>query len=370
MDSAKKYVQDRFNSADIIINGNRPFDIQVKDERFYNRILLNGALGLGEAYMDSWWDCPQLDEFINRLLKITPNEKTRKFKEFGLIIKAVISNMLSGVKSSESVNKHYDLGNELFKNTLDKRMLYTCGYWKDADNLDDAQEAKLDLICRKLNLKPGQNILDIGCGWGSFEKFASERYEVNVVGISKSKKQIEYAQSLCKGLPVEIRFQDYKEINEQFDHILVMGMIENIGSKNFRNFMKVVSNNLNPEGLFLLHTIGSRKSSRSTDPWFDKYIFPNGVLPSEKQISTATEGIFVLEDWHNFGSDYDKTLMEWHKNFIGNWESIKDSYDERFYRMWTYYLLSAAGGFRSRKNQLWQIVFSKNGVPGGYESVR
>ncbi len=368
--TAKKYVQNRLNSADIIINGNRPFDIQVKDERFYHRVLLNGSLGLGEAYMDGWWECQRLDEFFNKLLGITPYEKARRFKEFGLIVRAAISNMQTGLRSSEVVKKHYDIGNELYKNMLDKRMVYTCAYWKNAENLDEAQEAKLDLICRKLDLQPGQYILDIGCGWGSFAKYAAEKYGVSVVGISISKKQIKLAQVLCQGLPVEIRFQDYRDINEKFDHIVSIGMFEAVGFKNFRTFMEVTSKNLNPKGLFLLQTIGSKKSNRSTDIWLDKYIFPNGVIPSQKQISAATEGIFVMEDWHNFRADYDKTLMQWYKNFIKNWEKINDSYDERFYRMWTYYLLLCAGAFRASKNQLWQIVYSKIGVPGGYNSVR
>ena len=370
MDSPKRYLENRLNSADILINGDRPFDMQVNDDRVFNRVLLNGSLGLGEAYMDGWWECRQLDEFFNRIFGITPNENVRRVKEFGLIIRAAISNMQSGAKSSEVVDKHYDIGNELFKYMLDKRMVYTCADWKNADNLGEAQEAKLDLICRKLNLKPGQKILDIGCGWGSFAKYASEKYEVSVVGITISKKQFELAKILCQGLPVEIRFQNYKDLDEKFDHIVSIGMFEAVGFKNFRTFMEVVSKNLNPEGLFLLHTIGSRKSSRSTDPWFDKYIFPNGVIPSQKQISSATESIFVMEDWHNFRADYDKTLMQWYKNFDRHWQKIKDSYDERFYRMWTYYLLSSAGGFRAGKNQLWQIVFSKNGVTGGYKSIR
>ena len=370
MGAAKKYVKNRLNDANIEINGDRPFDIQVKDERFYNRILLNGSLGLGEAYMDGWWECAQLDEFFNRMLQIAPYEKPRKFKEIWLNLKAAISNMQSGSKSSEVINKHYDLGNELFKNMLDKRMVYTCGYWKDAGNLDDAQEAKLDLVCRKLNLKPGQHILDIGCGWGSFAKYAAEKYKVSVLGINISERQIELAKILCQGLPIEIRFQDYNDLDEKFDHIVSIGMFEAVGYKNFRAFMKVASKNLNPDGLFLLHTIGSRKSSHVTDPWIDKYIFPNAVLPSQKHISAASEGIFDMEDWHNFRSDYDKTLMQWHTNFVANWENIKDSYNEKFYRMWTYYLLSMAGSFRSGKNQLWQIVYSKNGVTGGYDPVR
>ncbi|MCH8288905.1 MAG: class I SAM-dependent methyltransferase [Candidatus Marinimicrobia bacterium] len=198
MNTTKKYVQNRLNAADIKINGDRPFDIQVKDERFYNRILLNGSLGLGEAYMDGWWDCPQLDEFFNRIFKIAPYEKTQRFKNIGLIIKSAFSNMQSGSKSSKVVNKHYDLGNELFKNTLDKRLLYTCAYWKDADNLDAAQEAKLDLICRKLNLKPGQKVLDIGCGWGALICHAARSYGVTAHGITLSEQQLQYTRQRIK----------------------------------------------------------------------------------------------------------------------------------------------------------------------------
>lgn len=370
MNTAKRYVQNRLKAAGIKINGDRPFDMQVKDERTYNKILLSGTIGVGESYMDGWWECRQLDEFFNRIFKIAPYEKAKRIKEYWLILKAALTNMQFGSRSSEVVKTHYDLGNDLFINMLDKRMVYTCGYWKNAENLDEAQEAKLDLICKKLNFQPGQKILDIGCGWGSFAKYAAEKYDVSVVGITISKKQLKLAQTLCKGLDVEIRLQDYRDLNEKFDHIVSIGMFEAVGFKNFRTFMEVASNSLNPDGLFLLHTIGSRRTSRSTDPWFNKYIFPNGVLPSQIQVSAATEGIFVMEDWHNFRTDYDKTLMQWKKNFDKNWENIKDFYDERFYRMWTFYLLSAAGAFRSGKNQLWQIVYSKNGIPGGYKSVR
>ena len=370
MDIFKKYVQKRLSLTGIKINGDRQFDLQVKDDRFYRRVFLNGSLGLGESYMDGWWDCSQLDEFINRLLKITPYEKPRKLNEILLKSKSGILNMQTGLKSKEVADKHYNLGNGLFKNMLDKRMVYTCAYWDNVGNLNDAQEAKLDLVCRKIDLKSGQHILDIGCGFGSFAKYAAEKYGVSVVGINISHKQIELAKILCKGLPVEIRFQNYEDVDQKFDHIISIGMFEAVGYRNFRNFMRVVSKNLKPDGLFLLHTIGSKKSSRSTDPWINKYIFPNAVLPSEKQLSAASEGFFILEDWHNFRSDYDKTLMQWHKNFIGNWENLKDQYDKRFYRMWTYYLLSMAGSFRSGKNQLWQIVYSRDGVHDGYKAVR
>jgi len=253
---------------------------------------------------------------------------------------------------------------------LDKRMVYTCGYWKNAKTLDQAQEAKLDLVCRKLNLKPGQKILDIGCGWGSFAKYAAEKYKVKVVGITISKEQIELARKICKGLPIEIRLQDYREINEKFDHIVSLGMFEHVGYKNYREYMKVVHRCLKDGGLFLLHTIANNKTVYYCNPWFDKYIFPNGMLPSIQQMGKASEELLVMEDWQNFGADYDKTLLAWFKNFDKHWDKFKDKYPKNFYRMWKFYLLSCAGGFRAREIQLWQIVFSKEGVSGRYDAPR
>jgi cyclopropane-fatty-acyl-phospholipid synthase len=253
---------------------------------------------------------------------------------------------------------------------LDRRLVYSCAYWKDADNLDDAQEAKLDLICKKLGLRKGDRVLDIGCGWGSFARFAAEKYGVRVVGITVSSEQAALGREMCEGLPVEIRLQDYREIDEKFDHVVSVGMFEHVGYKNYRIYMEVVRRCLRDEGLFLLHTIGNNISCIATDPWFDKYIFPNSVVPSVKQISSAMEGLFILEDLHNFGSYYDATLTAWFANFDRNWHSLTDRYDQRFYRMWKYYLLSCAGSFRSRCLQVWQMVLSKEGVPGGYQPAR
>jgi cyclopropane-fatty-acyl-phospholipid synthase len=254
---------------------------------------------------------------------------------------------------------------------LDKRMNYSCAYWKNAQNLDQAQENKLELICRKINLKPGMRVLDIGCGWSAFGKYAAEKYDVKVTGITVSKEQVELGRKFCEGLPVEIRLMDYRGLNEKFDRIVSVGMFEHVGYKNYRTFFETANKCLTEDGLFLLHTIGTNKSEDTLDIWSEKYIFPNGMLPSVAQIGKTIENLFVMEDWHNFGTDYDKTLMAWYNNFDKNWEKIKDKYSERFYRMWKYFLLSSAGSFRSRRrSQLWQIVLSKNGVPGGYQSVR
>ena len=360
-------------SIDVEINGTRPWDIQVKDERLYSRVMLHGSVGLGEAYMDGWWGCEALDQFFTRLLV---GGMHRTHKAPGQDVFHYLSNFFfnrqSASRSFEVGERHYDIGNDLYKAMLDKRLVYTCGYWSGnppAQTLDEAQEAKLDLICRKLNLRPGQKVLDIGCGWGSFAKFAAEKYGVEVTGITISKEQVALANELCKGLPVKILLQDYRTTEGTFDAIVSIGMFEHVGYKNYRTFMKVARRCLKDDGLFLLHTIGGSFSKINVDPWIDKYIFPNGMLPSIKQIGSAIEGIFVMEDWHNFGTDYDTTLMAWHANVEAHWRKL-ETYSERFKRMWEYYLLSCAASFRARDNQLWQIVLSKKGVLGGYRSVR
>jgi len=368
---AKNKVAELLSSAGVHFNGNNPWDIQVYNKAFYERILTDGSLGAGETYMENWWDCSRLDELFSRLLKSSVEERIRT--NWRLLLEIFLTknfNLQSRTRSFRIGEKHYDLGNDLFMRMLDRRMNYTCGYWKDTVTLDEAQENKLDLTCRKLNLKPGMHILDIGCGWGSFAKFAVENYGVKVTGITVSKEQVELGKKMCEGLPIDLRLMDYRGLNERFDHIVSLGMFEHVGYKNYRDYMKVVYRCLKDEGLFLLHTIGSNYSSTFTDPWINKYIFPDSMLPSISQIGKAIEGLFVMEDWHNFSADYDKTLMTWHKNFLSQWDELKEKYDSKFFRMWNYYLLSCAGAFRSRKNQLWQIVLSKNGVAGGYESVR
>lgn len=357
--------------AGIKIDGNNPWDISVHNEKFYQRVLSQITLGLGESYMDGWWDCDKLDEFFSRVIRAQIQNHIKK--NWSLIYQVLLARLLNRQSRNRAFQigeKHYDLGNDLFINMLDKRLGYSCAYWKDAQTLDIAQENKLELICRKLGLQSGMKVLDIGCGWGSFAKYAAEKYRVNVVGITVSKEQVELARTLCAGLPVEIRLQDYRDVNEKFDRVVSVGMIEHVGYKNYRTYMEVVHRCLDEDGLFLLHTIGGNKSVKSVDPWINKYIFPNGMLPSIKQLSQSMEGLFVMEDWHNFSADYDKTLMAWYGNLEKNWDNLKLKYDQRFHRMWKYYLLSCAGSFRARSNQLWQIVLSKNGVIGGYQSTR
>ncbi len=367
----RQTIQEMLNHAGVQINGDRPWDIQVRNQKFYQRVLAGGSLALGESYMDGWWDCEALDRFFAKIMQARLDRKVKHSpRALWTIFKSRIANPQRRSKAYDIGKRHYDIGNDLFEVMLDKRMNYSCGYWKTAKNLNDAQKAKLDLICRKVGLTPGMRVLDIGCGWGGFAKFAAENYDVRVVGITVSREQVEYASQYCQGLPVEIKYQDYRALNDIFDRIISIGMFEHVGFKNFRTYMKMVNRCLAPDGLFLLHTIAGNTSVAATDAWISKYIFPNSMLPSARQITSAAEGLFVLEDWHSFGPYYDDTLMAWHHNFQTNWDSIKDAYDQRFYRMWSYYLLSCAGSFRVRRNQLWQIVFSKNGVKGSYTSIR
>ena len=368
----KAISEDILALAGVTINGNNPWDIKVTNDDFYRRALTEGELGVGESYMDNWWDTDKIDEFIFRILNAQLDEKIKlKFTVLLKLFSARIYNMQSKRRAYIVGEKHYDLGNDLFQNMLDKRMNYSCAYWKDADKLDEAQENKLELICRKIHLEPGMHVLDIGCGWGAFGKYAAVKYKVKVTGITVSKEQMVLANMLCKGLPVDIRLMDYRQLSESYDRIVSVGMIEHVGYKNYRTFFEIANKCLKEDGLFLLHTIGTNTSENSLGLWSEKYIFPNGMLPSVAQLGKAIENLFIMEDWHSFGQDYDKTLMAWYHNFEMNWEKIKNQYSERFYRMWKYFLLSSAGSFRSRKrSQLWQIVLSKYGVRGGYESVR
>jgi cyclopropane-fatty-acyl-phospholipid synthase len=353
-------VETLFAPADIVVNGNRPWDITVHNGNLFRRLLVHGSLGLGESYMDGWWDCKRIDELVCRLFGRGIDRQVRTWEMALAAMAARLSNRQSRSRSFRVGRQHYDAGNDLYERMLDSRMIYSCAYWKEAGTLDAAQEHKLDLISRKLQLEPGLRLLDIGCGWGGLARFAAERYGVEVVGVTVSQEQVKGARQRCAGLPVEIRFQDYRSLDETFDRVVSVGMFEHVGYKNYRTFMTVVDRCLKEDGIFLLHTIGGNISVITTDPWLERYIFPNGMLPSAAQITSAIEGLFVLEDWHNFGPDYDTTLMAWWTRFEQAWPDLAGRYGERFHRMWRYYLLSCAGAFRARVNQLWQIVLTKD----------
>jgi len=365
-DNSKDLVSKMLQLADVRVNGPNPWDVQVHDERLFSRLLKEGELAFGESFMDGWWDCERVDLLIERIAKAEIHKKIRY--DVGFVFKAfrhMIFNPQTKRGSKKVAVDHYDVGNDLYERMLDRGMNYSCGFWKYADDLDQAQEDKLEMICQKLQLKPGMRLLDIGCGWGGMAKHASTHYGVDVVGVTISKEQQKLAQERCAGLSIDIRLCDYRDLGEQFDRVVSIGMFEHVGYKNYGTYMDVVHRNLKDGGLFLLHTIGNNRSVRTGSPWILKYIFPNSMIPSIKQIGKAIEKRFVMEDWHNFGADYEKTLQAWHHNFTEHWDEIKHHYDERFYRMWSYYLQFCAGGFRARYLQLWQILLSKGGIAGG-----
>ena len=366
-------IHDLAAGAGVTINGGAPWDIRILDKRFYQRVLEKGSLGLGETYMDGMWECEHLDQFFHRLLSSNTEvrlDRLLRARALGEILRHRFFNLQSARRAFEVGEKHYDIGNDLFEAMLDPTMSYSCGYWHDAVGLRDAQQKKLDMICRKLELKPGERLLEIGCGWGGLARFAAEHYGVEVVGVTISREQQKLAQERCEGFPVSIELMDYRDIKETFDKVVSVGMFEHVGPKNYAVYFDTVHRTLKDDGLFLLHTIGNAVTSPKTDAWIEKFIFPNGKLPSSREIASALERRFLLEDWHNFGPDYDKTLMAWWKNFNIAWPFLEAKYGKRFYRMWKYYLLSCAGFFRSRQGQLWQLVLSKPERNSVYRSMR
>jgi len=370
---APKVLAALFKEAGITFNGSSPWDIQIRDEDTYRQILSKGSLGLGEAYIDGLWDAHSLDELFTRLIDFNMGQKVvgwAKLRLLGERLRHHFSNLQSTKRAYQVGEHHYDIGNDVFEAMLDPTMSYSCGFWENADNLHQAQHDKLDMICRKLDLQEGETLLEIGCGWGGLARFAAENYGVEVTGITVSKEQKYLARQRCVGLPVKIELMDYRDLSGQFDKIVSVGMFEHVGAKNYSVYFDNANRLLNKNGLFLLHTIGNYFTTKAVDPWIDKYIFPNGKLPSAREVSSALENKFIIEDWHNFGQDYDKTLMAWMDNFEKAWPTLKSEYSERFYRMWKYYLLSCAGYFRCRQGQLWQLVLSKRAGSGGYRSIR
>ena len=359
--------------ADVQFNGARPWDLRVNDPRFYRRILTQWSLGAGESYVDGDWDCERLDMLFERLLRADLDRTAPGPARLQLLLEGLrqrFFNLQSVERAHQVGEHHYDAGNDVFEAMLDSRMIYSCAYWAHAQDLEQAQEHKLEMICRKLELQPGETLLDIGCGWGGLARFAAERFGVRVTGITVSKEQLAIAQERCQGLPVTLLLQDYRSLQGRFDKIASVGMFEHVGLKNYGVYFDTARRLLAPDGLFLLHTIGVDRRAPHTDPWIERYIFPNGKLPSPVELAGAVEGRFVVEDWHNFGPDYDRTLMCWAERFEAAWPRLSARYDEAFRRMFRYYLLSCAGFFRSRQGQLWQLVLSRPERRTVYRSVR
>jgi cyclopropane-fatty-acyl-phospholipid synthase len=359
-------------TAGVTVGGNQPWDIQIHDERLWTRVLRDGTLGAGESYEDGWWDVPELDQFIDRILRINLTEAMRdNWMLIAHSVRARLLNLQSITRSFGNGQRHYDIGNDLYEAMLGGRLLYTCAYWQNANTLDEAQDAKLDLVCKKVGLQPGMRVLDLGCGWGGFAAFAAEHYSVTVTGFTVSQEQVRWAKDHYAHLPIDIRLDDYRNATGTYDAVVSIGLMEHVGWKNYRGYMELVDRLLAPGGVAFIHTIAGNLPRTHIEPWFDKYIFPNSVLPTLARLTAAMEGVFIAEDVHNIGEHYDRTLMEWFHKFDAAWPQLRARYGDRFYRRWKYYLLSCAGAFRSRSQQLYQIVMTRPGTrtPAGARST-
>jgi cyclopropane-fatty-acyl-phospholipid synthase len=359
---AHQLIRDLLASAGVTVGGDAPWDIQVHDERMYARVLRDGSLGAGESYMAGWWDCAALDQMMDRLFRSRVDERVQD--SWPLVAHALRSRLLNlqATRAFEVAERHYDIGNDLYEAMLDSRMLYTCAYWKGAESLEQAQEAKLALSGDKIGLRPGLRILDLGCGWGGFAAWAAER-GATVVALTVSREQVAWARERWAHLPIEVRLDDYRNATGTYDAVVSIGLMEHVGPKNYRAYMELVSRCLAPGGVAFVHTIGGNRSRGHIDPWFQKYIFPNAVMPSLGLLGTAMEDLLVPEDLHNIGEHYDRTLMAWWERFDAAWPALRARYGDTFYRMWKYYLLTSAGGFRSRQLQLYQLVATPLGTP-------
>lgn len=351
----------------------------VFDESTRRRIERDGIYGLGVTFEEGLWSTEHLDDYLTETFN-APATRISVFAWSRLILAAIdkrLFNRQSGRGAFNIGEKHYDLGNDLFRNMLDHSMSYTSGYWASANSLEDAQEAKLDLICRKLNLQPGQHILDIGCGWGNFAEHAARQYGARVTGVTVSKEQAELARQRCEDLPVEIRLQDYRKLNDRFDHVVSIEMIEAVGRKNLPAYYRVVDRCLADGGRFVLQVISGNTLTRTSDRrldqfilWLVRHIFPDGYLPRSDELLPPRDCTLRIEDWHRFYDDYERTLLTWASRFNDNWNQIANLYDEQFHRRWNFYLHGCAAIFRAQLIDVNQIVYTKGHTSCRYQPVR
>jgi len=357
-----------WNGRQIDLDSNPAVTVRISAPSAVRYLLYPSLARLGEAYVEGYLQVEgPIREVVRIAAGLVHNVRTRLPRWE----KVRYSMRHSRRRDAKAIEYHYDVSNEFYQLWLDRNLAYSCAYFHGADDsLDSAQEQKFDHICRKLRLAPGERFLDIGCGWGGLVRFATERYGCRGVGITLSPDQARIARERCRGLPVEIRLQDYRDVPDTFDRVASVGMFEHVGQKNHRAYMRAVRRALKDDGLGLLHFFATQRpwpNFRDGElVWIKRNIFPGSVVPTLSQVSAAMQDSLILEDLHNFGADYDPTLMAWFENFDRAWPRLRERYGDRFYRMWKFYLLIAAGAFRSRKYQLWQLVVSPRGVRGGY----
>ncbi len=351
----------------------------IHDERFFWRALLGADIGIGESYMDGDWTSPDLVSLVrlavrNLRLFDARNAMLSGLRQLaGRMRHRLRSNSLWG--SRQNIRAHYDLGNDFYRLFLDRQMVYSCAHFRRSeDTLDQAQVQKLDLVCRKLMLRPGEGLLEIGCGWGAFALHAARKYGARVTALTISRAQYDYVAEVLSRTDtapgsVRLLLEDYRRVEGQFDKIASIEMFEAVGLDRYDEFFRACDRLLTPDGSMLLQTITISEREvaayRRRVDWMQTYIFPGSELASAGEIlrSLARATQLSLVDMESIGAHYALTLTAWRARFLRNLDAVRRlGFDERFLRMWDFYLAWCEGSFRERYTNDVQLLLAKNGT--------
>ena len=348
----------------------KPIRLKILDKSLHWKLLINPDLYLGEGYMDGSIviENGTLTEFLDIALKNVGREPTNSITNvigrFRRVYKYLTNFNLIG-KSKENVAHHYDISEKFYDLFLDEKRQYSCAYFKNEDDtLEIAQNNKIDHIIKKLNLKPNQKVLDIGCGWGTLAIDIAKKTQCEVVGITLSENQLKYAKQKAKEMnlenQVDFRLADYRQINEKFDRVVSVGMFEHVGRNFYKKYFNKVFDFLNEDGVALIHTIGSVSPPRAPQPWITKYIFPGGYTPSLSEISLPIEKSgLILSDIEVLRTHYQHTLRNWKNRFMSKKDKVLEMFDEKFFRMWEFYLVGCEMAFKWGDQVVFQLQLTK-----------
>jgi cyclopropane-fatty-acyl-phospholipid synthase len=364
--------------AHLRINGDRSFDPQIPPHlipQLAVRVLLGGSRAWGEAYMDGWWTADDVTELTARLLEYRVAKRPVAIPEFVLRMQELFRDRQSAARSVENIQNHYDAGEEFFGAVLGKPMVYSCGYaGRGASSLSAMQRDKMDLTIEKTAVRPGDTLLDVGCGYGELLYRAATKYGARAYGVTLSEDQFEHGIRLCEGVdahPLKMNYLDMlKEFGPgYFKRIVSVGMFEHVGPEHYREYFQTIHDLLDDDGVFTHHSIYT-SGGAGRDPWIDAYIFRGGVLPRAAQVDEAIEGLFEIRDVHEFGRDYYTTNLYWLDNLVRHKEAIVEQFGIRFYRMMHYAYSIFAACFKTRRTLLQQRVLVKPGTHLDYKTVR